>query len=107
MTHSPINLSFSQNLDKKKILFAKLLINCSFLNYCAYFAIIHSIIIFPKSYILFHYTMAITICTDYLDKLNLAKLVFGGLVLYSSQVLLLHQLSQKMALASKVIKSDK
>ena len=41
-----------------------------------------------------------------LDKLNLLKLANGGLVLGSSQFLLLPQLPLKMILASKVVKSD-
>ena len=40
-----------------------------------------------------------------LDKLNLVKLAYGGLVLGSSKFPLLH-LSQKMMLNSKVVKID-
>ena len=38
--------------------------------------------------------------------LNLVKLGYGGLVLGSSQFLLLPKLPQKMMIASKVVKSD-
>ncbi len=41
-----------------------------------------------------------------LDKLNLVELVYSGLVLGSSPFLLLPKVSQKMILASKVVKID-
>ena len=41
-----------------------------------------------------------------LDKLNLVKFVYGGVVLGSSKFSLLPQLSQNIMLASKVVKAD-
>ena len=53
----------------------------------------------PSSY-------ASTVCITHLNKLNLVKLCYGGLVLGSRQLLILPQLAQIMILASKVVKND-
>ena len=47
-----------------------------------------------------------TECVKDLDKLNLFKFAYGGLVLNSSQFSLLPQLLQKTIAASKVVKRD-
>ena len=54
--------------------------------------------------ILFKLIMPYTVRNTDLDKLNLVKICYSGLVLDSSQ--LLPQLSQKMTLDSKVVKID-
>ena len=45
-------------------------------------------------------------CVKDLDKLNLVKLAYGGLVFSSSLFSLLAQLPQNMMIVLKVIKSD-
>ena len=51
-------------------------------------------------------TKVSTECVTDLDKLDLVKFDYGGLVLGSSQFSLLAQLSQKIMLDSKVVTSD-
>ena len=47
-----------------------------------------------------------TVCITDLNKLNLVKFAYGGLVSGSSKFLPLPQLPQKMMIASKVVKND-